>query len=63
MDSKARFHVSGGRGHIYVYTLKTSSSKSSTSGPAPKVNRVDSIGFMRRPNINTQGSEFRVRES
>ncbi|CAK8562401.1 unnamed protein product [Lathyrus sativus] len=67
MESKARFPVSGGRGQRYVYTVKTSSSKSSAPGPGPgsasRVNRADSRGFMRRPNRNTQRTEFRVRES
>ncbi|KAJ1395591.1 hypothetical protein SESBI_33279, partial [Sesbania bispinosa] len=61
MEAKAQFPVSGGRGKRYVYTVKTSSSKS--SGPAPRVNRADSRGFMRRPNRNIQRTEFRVRES
>ncbi|XP_004509208.1 uncharacterized protein [Cicer arietinum] len=61
MESKTRYPVSGGRGQRYVYTVKTSSSKS--SGPVPRVNRPDSRGFMRRPNRNTQRTEFRVREN
>lgn len=65
MESKSRFPVSGGRGQRYVYTVKTSSSKSTGAvlGPAPRVNRADSRGFTRRPNRNTQRTEFRVRES
>jgi hypothetical protein len=63
MESKTRFPASGGRGQRYVYTVKNSSSKSSGPGPAPRVNRADSRGFMRRPNRNTQRTEFRVRES
>lgn len=62
MESKAQFPVSGGgRGKRYVYTVKTSSSRS--SAPTPRVNRSDSRGFTRRPNRNIQRTEFRVRES
>ncbi|WJX89659.1 hypothetical protein P8452_71638 [Trifolium repens] len=63
MESKTRFPASGGRGQRYVYTVKNSSSKSSGPGPAPRVNRADSRGFIRRPNRNTRRTEFRVRES
>ncbi|XP_061337768.1 uncharacterized protein LOC133284711 [Gastrolobium bilobum] len=61
VESKAQFPVSGGRGKRYVFTVKTSNSKS--SGPAPRVNRADSGGFARRPRRNVQRTEFRVRES
>ncbi|KAK7331079.1 hypothetical protein VNO77_25292 [Canavalia gladiata] len=61
MESKAQFPASGGRGKRFVFTVKTSNSRS--SGPAPRNNRPDSGGFMRRPRRNMQRTEFRVRES
>ncbi|TKY55712.1 Switch-associated protein 70 [Spatholobus suberectus] len=61
MESKTQFPASGGRGKRYVFTVKNSNSRS--SGPATRVNRPDSGGFMRRPRRNMQRTEFRVRES
>ncbi|KAG4930785.1 hypothetical protein AAZX31_17G167700 [Glycine max] len=58
MESKTQF---GGRGKRYVFTVKNSNPRS--SGPAPRVNRPDSGGFMRRPRRNMQRTEFRVREN
>ncbi|RDX92024.1 hypothetical protein CR513_25899, partial [Mucuna pruriens] len=61
MESKTQFPAPGGRGKRYVFTVKNSNPRS--SGPAPRVNRPDSGGFMRRPRRNMQRTEFRVREN
>ncbi|XP_027347592.1 uncharacterized protein LOC113858979 isoform X2 [Abrus precatorius] len=61
MESKVQFPASGGRGKRYVFTVKSSNSRS--SGPAPRINRPDSGGFTRKPRRNMQRTEFRVRES
>ncbi|KAG5154454.1 hypothetical protein AAZX31_05G089800 [Glycine max] len=58
MESKTQFC---GRGKRYAVTVKNSNPRS--SGPATRVNRPDSGGFMRRPRRNMQRTEFRVRES
>ncbi|KAL4343610.1 hypothetical protein HN51_061889 [Arachis hypogaea] len=61
VESKAHYPPSGGRGKRYVFTVKTSGSRS--SGPAPRASRPDAGGYMRRPRRNIQRTEFRVRES
>lgn len=61
MDSKTQYSASGSRGKRYVFTVKNSNPR--PSGPAARVNRPDSGGFVRRPRRNMQRTEFRVREN
>ncbi|OIV94717.1 hypothetical protein TanjilG_06180 [Lupinus angustifolius] len=60
MYSKAHHPVSGGRGKRHAFSVKTPGSRS--SGLAV-INRSDSRGFLRRPRMNVQHTEFRVRET
>lgn len=58
---KAQRPLSGGRVKRYVYTVKSSGSRSYF--PASESSHPESSGYQRRPRRNMQRTEFRVRES